>query len=107
MPKVAEEPGEIPSEFMQCRAFRRHSEAIVNDSVVQQRGKVVEFTRHVKCLRCGYESWVTYSVPEWNVLGRKTYYPDFYQMKGGLKGPDAKQEYIGRLGYKTARRESS
>lgn len=100
MTRVATDPSDIPSSFMQCRAFRRHDEAFVNDTVTTGRGgRVIEFTRHAACGRCGYASWVTYSVPSMEVVRRKTAYPDFYQLKGGLSAPEGKIIYLERKGY--------
>lgn len=102
--KVAPDQASIPSEFMYCRAFRRHTDDHQNDTVVQNaRGEVIEFTRHLLCTRCGFESWTTYSVPSFEVTHRKSNYQDNYQVKGGLKGPEAKRVYLDRLGYKMSK----
>lgn len=102
--KVAGNLSEVPSEFMPCRAFRKHLVSKTNDTVTTNRYKqVIEFTRYEHCERCGRESWTTYSVPDWSRVRSKSIYPDNYTVKGGLKGPEAKNDYLERLGHKIAK----
>lgn len=99
MPKKASSMAEVPDEFMRCRAFRKHPEIHVHDTVIRgARNKIIGFVRRERCPYCTSESEVFYTLPGWAVIWRRRVYPDLYQVEGGADATDLKDEFIKRLG---------
>jgi hypothetical protein len=98
--KRAESLGDVPDEFMRCRAWRQHLFVREDDSVSRvSSGGVVEVERWRECARCGYEVTTTYAVTRgrWTVLSAKPIYPDSYLVRGGTDRDDVRNEYLSRL----------
>lgn len=99
MPKKAASLSEVPDEFMRCRAFRKHPEIQVHDTVIRNaRNKVIAFVRREACPLCEGGSETLYGLPGWNIVWRRRLYPDYYQIEGGADATELKDEYIRRMG---------
>lgn len=99
--KQSESLAYVPGEYMQCRAFN-HSFEHITDHVTKQkrRGFVIEFVRDLKCAHCGLECSVEVDVETFTIKRRKYRYPDGFQVKGGAKKYESREEYLLRLGLK-------
>lgn len=99
MPKKASSLSAVPDEYMRCRAFRKHPEIRIHDTVIRNtRRKVVAFIRREHCPYCERDSETLYSLPDWTIVWRRTRYPDDYQVEGGVGALECKQEFERRLG---------
>lgn len=99
--KRAESLGDVPSEFMRCRAWRQHA-FVREDDRVGPRGAGGGLTveRWRECARCGYEVTTYYEVDRrgrWMVLRSTPVYPDGYLVRGGTDRDDVRNEYLSRL----------
>lgn len=102
MAKKAKSLSEVPDEFLRCRAFRKHPETPVHDTVIRDgRSRVIGFIRREACPFCGGGSQTFYTRDQvsrrWTVIWRKREYPDFYQIEGGSDASELKDEFISRL----------
>ena len=98
----AESLGDVPDQFMECRAWRQHVYTKSHDSVYERDGRVVEISRWRQCGRCEFEYTVAYAISsrgQWSEMSRSSIYPASYLIKGGGIGlDDMRNEYLTRRG---------
>lgn len=102
---------DVPAEFMECRAWREHLYGRRNDKVTTRNGRVVKVVKWRECVRCGYQTWVTWEISRgrWTRVKAASQHPDDYMVRGGVDTDAVKTEYLNRLGYRVSgqRGESS
>lgn len=92
--KRAETASDMPARYLPCRAFRHEPRFLTDRATKGASGKVVEFVRITQCNVCHTRVETTYSIPDFRVKARRYFYPDNYQVKGGLPVFDARVSYI-------------
>lgn len=102
--KRAADLSEVPSEYMECRAWRQHLFVKRHDSVVTRDGRVIEVHKWRECDRCGYETTTIYMVDRnghWTRMSAKTHYSDNYLITNGgdIDPDDIKNAYLNGLGH--------
>jgi hypothetical protein len=109
-PKPKATPAEfiknLPYDYIMCREIHRWDDPYDQDLVVNSRAYVVQFTRFRRCGRCGYTTWVIYSVPDMRRIKHGNSYPKDFCAKGlgRISRDDVRLESLLRKGIKVAKR---
>lgn len=102
--RKAENPNEVPDEFMSCRSFRHLNQQHLHDYITTDgRNRLIGVLRVSVCNDCGTEIQSTLEVPSMRVVKSKYIHPDNYSVRGGFGVRAARREYFQRLGYKLPR----
>jgi hypothetical protein len=100
-PSRSESVEDLTDAQLQCRSFRHINQRHVTDRVTRRGTEVIEFTRISVCRTCGTQIELVIDVATFRTKKSTYSYKDGYQVVGGVKMRDARQEFIGRLGSRS------
>lgn len=94
----AESLSDITSAAVECRSFRHAFVSLGDvDILYGPRRKIIQFTRHARCVVCKTELIAVYEVPSMRRVKGKYFYPNDYLLQHRATMAEAKEEYLARL----------